>query len=372
MVLLKGFLRKNKTKKYIKILSTILTVIILLSSIKTYMNNEMNILKNSQTSLIVFTRESHEDYFQNSSDIVGYCRALSLSTGDDNEIIYTPNLVEDTYGNIYIENIDYTKLNWRSLEFDSENYPYILTLPASDSTENIYLNSNEVYLVLEKDVDYRSQYESNYKSKTITFKNKNKNKDISLEIKDFKNTESFRHIYISNDLYKELIKQEENYTYIITLEETVNLEQFINKIEHLEENDYYNVMLLTKKDNTDTTNKIESLEQMSKMIKIANVLSVIIFAIIAILIIKDITLEEKEENRFLGQVGYNKNQIFFITFKNLLALDFILIILSYILSVILILVINSIFPLFLPLPVITYILFVFTLFSLVELMFILL
>lgn len=331
MILLKGFFRKKKTIIYIRIFSIIITILFLLNGINNYINRELDRINYESSSLIMFSLNNHEDLLKEESRVVSYKRILPLSKGTDNDIIYTPKLIEKEDGSIAYESIDYSKIDWNRLIYDSENYPYIFSFPASYC--DIDLKDSEVILALVEDDDYRAEYKDNYLNNSISFQHNDKK--LNLNIKNIIEPRNFKYICISDNLYNELLKEEDKYIYLINAKDYTTLEELKNEWQDLEENDFYSIENNIVYNDIETSDKKTSLSNLAAMLKIATIISFIIFSIIAIFVTKDLITDEEKDILLLRQVGFNKKQIITSTFKKILLLDIIVLIISLVASLLL-------------------------------------
>ncbi len=330
MILLKGFFRKKKTIIYLRIFSIIITILFLLNGINNYINKELDRVKYESSSLIMFSLNNHEDLLKEESRVVSYNRILPLSKGTDNDIIYTPQLVEYEDGSIGYESIDYSKIDWQRLIYQ-DDYPYILTFSASYC--NTTLSYSEVILALEEDNDYRAEYKDNYLNNSISFQHNDKK--LNLNIKNIIEPRNFKYICISDNLYNELLKDEDKYIYLINTKDYTTLEELKNEWQDLEENDFYSIENNIFYNDIETSDKKTSLSNLAAMLKIATIISFIIFAIIAIFVTKDLITDEEKDILLLRQIGFNKKQIITSTFKKILLLDIIVLIISLVASLLL-------------------------------------
>ena len=289
----------------------------------------------------MFSLNNHNQLLEKENKITSYNRILPLTQGRDNNIIYTPKYIELEDGSIAYESIDYSKIEWKRLIYDEENYPYILTFPASYC--NVTLNDNEVILALEEDLDYRLEYKDNYLDNNIYFQYQNQ--ELKLKIKNIIEPKTFKYICISNNIYNNLIVNEEKYIYLINTKNYLDIEKLEDKWQDLEDNDFYSINTNIKYDTIETNDKETSLSNLSNMLRIANFISFIIFTIIAIFVIKDLISDEEKNINLLKQLGYNKTQIMKSTLINMLVLDIIILLISQIVSLILSIILNTLLDL---------------------------
>ena len=335
MILLKGFFRKKKTIIYIRIFSIVITILFLLNGINNYINRELDRINYELSSLLMFSLNNYEELFKKEESILSYNRALPLIKGTDNDIIYTPNYIINEDGSISYENIDYSKIEWKRLIYDEDNYPYILAF--SSSYCDVNLKDNEVILFLEEDNDYRHEYQNKYINSNISFQY---NKEIlSLNIKSIIEPKNFKYICISNNLYNKLVKKEDKYIYLINTKDYMNIKTLYKKWKDLETNNYYSIQI--NKTYYDT-NRETSLSIIANILKLALISSIIIFIIIIIIVIMDLISDEEKDILLLRQLGYNKKQIYLNILKKVLILDFLIIIISIFISVIINSLINII------------------------------
>lgn len=336
MLLIKSFFRKKKTIIFLEMLSIIVSILLLLNSFNSFINKEIDRIKKDNSFLIMFSLNNHNTLFDNEKNIISYFRLLPLNKGQDNNIIYTPQYIEMPNGSIGYESIDYSKIEWTSLFYDYEEYPYILTLPSSYCSAN--LKDEEVILALEKDIDYQEEYKNNYLNNSINFKYKDES--LNLYIKDIIEPKTFNYICISDNLYNSISKKENKYIYLINTNSYSDIEKLENKWSNLEENDYYNIQYNTIYNSIETDEKVTSLSNLSNMLKIADIISIIIFTIIFILVIKDLINDEEKDILLFKQLGFNHNQIIKTILKNIIILDIFIIIISLILSKIISILLN--------------------------------
>lgn len=338
MILLKGFFRKKKTTIYIRIFSIIITILFLLNGINHYINEELNRIKYENSSFIMFSLNNHDELLKKEKNIVTYNRALPLSKGEDNDIIYTPKYIINNDGSISYESVDYSKIEWKRLIYDEENYSYILTFSASYC--NTDLNDNEVILALEENIDYRQEYKDKYLDNNISFiYNQEK---LDLKIKNIIESKNFKYVCISKTLYNELSKKEDKYIYLINTNNYNSIEKLKEKWKNLESNNFYSIQTNTTYYEIETENNKTSLSNLANMLQIANIISFIIFIIMVIFVTKDLISDEEENILLLRQIGYNKKQIIKNTLKNILLLDLIVILISLIFSLIISTILNII------------------------------
>lgn len=336
MLLLKSFFRHKKTIIYLQVLCIITIILLLLNGINSFINKELDHLKHENSSLIMFSLNNHNQLLEKENEITSYNRILPLTQGRDNNIIYTPKYIELEDGSIAYESIDYSKIEWKRLIYDEENYPYILTFPASYC--NVTLNDNEAILALEEDIDYRIEYKKNYLNNNIYLQYQNQ--ELNLKIKKIIEPQTFKYICISNNLYNKLLLNEEKYIYLINTKNYADIEKLENKWQNLEDNDFYSIHSNINYKNSETSDKETSLSNLSNMLKVANFISFIIFIFIVIFVIKDLISDEEKNINLLRQLGYNKIQIMKSIFINMLVLDIIILLVSQIISLLLSLILN--------------------------------
>lgn len=340
MILQKAFLRKSKTKIYIRIFTSIITVIFLLCNANNYFNDKIDELNYAKSSIIMIASSSHTDLFTKEEGISTYYQSLFFSKGDDNDIISTPKLIEDENSpNGYVTDIDYSKLNWNDLIYSTESFHLILTLPSSYCHSTI--KDNEVILALKENINYQSDLKPNYLNQKISF-NYNDEK-YSFNINSIIESETFNYICLSDTTYNKLLENEKNNTYLLIPTDYHQVKNIINKWQDLEDNDLYNISSLNQSLSETTTNQISSIEKLITLFKVLIFLSSFIFAIITIFIINDLISEEIEDIKRLKQIGYNKTQNLLNNLKNFLILDLIIILISLIISSILNIILNIVF-----------------------------
>lgn len=359
MVLIKAFLRKKKTKIYIKIFTIIITILFLLNGINEYVNYEFDKRDHPFSSIIMFAKENHEDILKKEKKVTTYRRALNFSIGVDNEIIYDPSLkINGT--SVEYEELDETKILWSALQYKDT------ILAFSSSSCNTDLNDNEVILFL-TEMDYNNEYMDNYRNYDITFRYKNQ--EITLLIKEILEPITFNYICISNALYNELIKEEQNYIYEIETDSYKTKEKLKERWNNIEDNDFFHIDLQTYDKNIDSSNKNNILEQMVKILTIANIISLIIFFIILLFVTNDFISDEKDNMILLKQLGYTKRQNRVNLLRNMLILDFIIFVLSIIISLLISIIINLVLKIHLEIFHFNYILSILIYFIVVEFIF---
>ncbi len=366
MILLKAFFRKKKTNIYIKIFCIIFIVLFILNGINNYIDNELNKLKQETTSLIMFAQHNHDDLINKEPKVDTYNRMLSMNQGDNSEIIYMPEIITNTDGSkSYKEEIDYTKLNWQRLIYDTNLYPYIFTFNSSYCNSN--LNDKEVILALDEEKDYRKEYINDYINNEINIKHNNE--EYNLIIKDIITPKTFNYICISNNLYNNLIQKEEKYIYNIKLKDYKDLKEIQNKWQSLEDNDFYNISISNYFSEIDMQERIKTLEKLVKMLKIGNIISTIIFFIITSVTIKDLIEDEKEEILLLKQVGFNNYKNLKIILKKLTIFNIIIFTFSILIFDIIVLIINKAFTFNIELFNLKYFIFTSVFIFIIELFF---
>ncbi len=336
MFLLKGFLRKKKTKEYIRIFIILFSVIFILNVFIDYINKVTNTFKLENSCILIYSKENHEDIFKNKKIIKSYRRAIRLEKGLDNDVIYEPRIITDDKNAEYFEeSTDNQKLKWSSLLIDDNVLAY------SSSSCKLHLKDNEATLFLVEGYDYNQELKKTYLNKEIVFiYNK---KEIPLIISDIKNVNIGSYICISDNLYNDLINKEEHYIYNLEINDYKEYNKLSKKWINLEDNEYYTIKQLTSIDKYLESSSQKILDNVSTLLRILNIISSIIFSVIAIITAKDLILDDEKNIKLLRQIGYNKVQNFFNSIINTIILDIIILLISIMVSLLIILILNIIF-----------------------------
>lgn len=334
MILLKGFLRKKKTRIYSKIFIIISTIIFLLNGLNNYIVAEADKMNNETTSLIMFSKENRENLLKKEKMVRAYKRALGFDVGLDNDIIYKSQVREDGSSYKMTDEDNEAKLYWDSLLYED------VILAFSASSCKVSLDDNEVILNLNPDY-YNPEYLSNYLNQKITFKYKNQG--MALIIKNILDSSKFNYICISDSLYNDLISKDANYIYDIEATNHKSQQKLKNKWADLEDNDFFKLDLTTYQNSEEAANRSDLLDNMVVMLEIANIVSLIVFLIVLLFVSKDLVSDEENNMLLLKQVGYNMTQNILNSLKNVLVLDFLSVMSSSIIYILLIGVLKLIF-----------------------------
>ncbi len=333
MILLKGFLRKKKTKLYIRILSLLFVVLFLLKGFSLYTKELFDEFKYKHTSFLAFARTDQENRIKKEKGITSYRRALTFDIGLDNDIIYSPPLKINGTAVEYAEPIDTTKIVWNRLTYNDT----ILAFTASSCNKN--LSNNQVILALDEK-DYEANYKDNFINKEIIFKFNNE--ELKLIVNDFLDAKTFNYICISDNIYNELLPNNENYIYEINTMSYKDLTEIQNNWTELK-NDFYSLEHPEKYKEVDESNKEIYLNNMVSMFNIVDIISLIIFFVLVIFVIKDLVTDEEKDILLLKEIGFNKRQSRINSLRNLFVLDGIAFLISFVICDLLTFIINSIF-----------------------------
>lgn len=334
MILLKGFLRKKKTRIYSKIFIIISTIIFLLNGLNNYIVAEADKMNKETTSLILFSKENRENLLKKEKMVKAYKRALGFDVGLDNDIIYKSQVREDGSSYKMTDEDNEAKLYWDSLLYED------VILAFSASSCKVSLDDNEVILNLNPDY-YNPEYLSNYLNQEITFKYKNQG--MVLIIKNILDSSKFNYICISDSLYNDLISKDANYIYDIEATNHKSQQKLKNKWADLEDNDFFKLDLTTYQNSEESANRSDLLDNMVVMLEIANIVSLIVFLIVLLFVSKDLVSDEENNMLLLKQVWYNMTQNILNSLKNVLVLDFLSVMSSSIIYILLIGVLKLIF-----------------------------
>ncbi len=282
-------------KKFLIILSYF--IILILTNF--LVRNEYDKIQNDTSALIIYGEENHQDLLENTKGISSFRRSLSFSSGQDNDIIYTPELVNNSDGSTsYKENHDDEKLNWNYF-YDNDNKKIILTYKAS--TCNMDLAKDEVAILLYEQ-NYNKEKLPNFLNKEITFKYNEKL--IPLKIKQITNLTIYPHICISDELYDELIKTEKSFIYDIECDNYNAYKKIKYNWQDLENNSYYEISNPAVNLTVEISNKISFLGDLIEYIQILNIVSVIIiFVLFVNMIIKSL---QRRLNKEIGDTTWEK------------------------------------------------------------------
>lgn len=253
-----------------------------------------NTLENNTSSLVILGKENHEELFKNTKGIKSYRRSLSFYPGLDNDIIYTPEVIFNPDGSSSLKDeIDDSKLTWSSFSITSEGL-----IPAYEAkTCNVALEKDEVVLKLLVPTKNQKKFQ-NYLQKKITFKYKNKL--IPLSVKEISEPKAYSYICISNELYKELISQEENYIFEIESKNYRVKEKIKSNWSHLEANDFYGVSSLSSSKTYEQSMKLTKYGKIIDCLQVLNFITAIILGIIAVSLVVNILskkINKEEENK---------------------------------------------------------------------------
>ena len=253
----------------------IIVYIILLVSINIFCRTEYDKTKNEYQALIINTDKNPQKLLNNIDGIINQKRALSFNKGEDNEIIYTPEMIYNSDGSTSLIDVDKNKLQWSKLYLDDNS---IYAFSASDCNSSI--GENEVILQLNA-VDKKTLPYSNAISKDITFKYNNSL--ITLKIKDIVEADVYSNICISDELYNKLLPNEEKYIYELKFDKNKSF----TKAEDILSQENLNISTPSKAH--DTSNKESNLGTIIDILYIVNLITgVIIFIAIIYLIINNL------------------------------------------------------------------------------------
>lgn len=272
-------MKQKKLKS--KVIIIIISYYLLLLLCNVYFRSEYDNLKKDTQALIIISNEDPIDLINNATGITSKKRALSFYQGEDNDIIYSPEIIYYPNGAAsYAEEVDDSKLLWSDI---SNIHNFIYAFSASDC--NIELNKNEVILQIHG-IDEKYNKLSNFLNKEISFKHNDTL--ILFNIKEIKEADIYEHICISDELYNELLTNEEKYIYALRFDKYKNFENTQNNLLSIEQE--RNLLLDFPSKNYDNSNKESNLGNIIDFITILNWISIVIFIILIIsLIISSLT-----------------------------------------------------------------------------------
>lgn len=265
----------QKKKKFLIVLGYFIFLLL----VNVYVRGKYDDIQHRTSSLIVYGKEDHSELFNQTKGVTGYSRLLSFYAGEDNDVIYMPKTIIDANGlKSYAEEIDKTKLRWDNLEV----YENKIILAAKATDCNVKLTKDEVVIEL-FDFLYDSQYLPNFINNEAIFKYNDEL--IPLKIKKIVNPSLYPYICISDELYDELEKEEQNYIFDVQTDNYKTYEKLKNDWEKLEDNNFFLVTATQMNSTIEISNKISTLGDLVEFIQLLNVISVGVLIILIIVFI---------------------------------------------------------------------------------------
>lgn len=314
MTLLKGLFRKKKTITYIIIFNILFCAMFLLISFNNYYHEMYDKLMYETSSLIMISKNNHDQELQDEKLVKSYTRVLGLEI-NTNEFINS-------------------ELNFDELIYYDNK---VIAMPASSC--NVSLDSNEVILAFPQHENDKDIF-TNYYDKNIEFKNNGAS--IPLYIKDFKTPKTNPYMCISNELFKQLLDNTNNYIYSIVAQDYNAIETLKLKWDTLEDNNFYKIISSTYQ-GTEEANEYRYFYEIMDTLNTVNVIFLIIFVIIIIFVLKDLISDEEKDILLLKQIGFNKWQNTWVILKSFIVLDLFILILSILISMFIVFMLNWIF-----------------------------
>jgi len=327
MLLQKAFFRKKNVRIYIVILTVLFSVVLLLNGYKKYYEKLSKDFMSNHLVLVIKANKDNKDLIENEDKLKSYQRILSFDEEKDNSIILNPPI---TKGKGVEKGEHSSKLYWDSLEFNGK----VLVFHASFIDK--ILEDNETILVT-NDYNTKSEFINDYLNETINFNYHDEK--ISFKVKEVVEPISIPYICISDNLYNDLLTNEEDYIYYGELKEYSYLEDIQKEWEkEIKNNEIMVESLSYFKD--EELNMNDNYQNIINILKIANIISMIIFYIIIVITIKNLVIDEHKDIILLRQMGYNNKQNIFNILKNLILLDLITTLLDLIIYILIIFIFN--------------------------------
>jgi len=337
MLLIKSFLKKKRTKIYIVILTTLFNVLFLLNSFEIYVNKLYGEEHMRTSTLVMYSKNNHEDVIKNFKGVKDYRRALSFNPGSDSEIIYSPKMEMTENGLEYAESRDESKLVWSNLIREKNT---ILAFSSNTCENRVTDNRIDLYMATRR---YDENLIDEYKGKTINISYNGR--EISFVLNNVYKMRGIEHVCISDEIYNELIKEEQNYNFEINIKDYKYLETFTNKYHNIDSEKEYMLGEYIYYGNPEDSQQSSILSSMLDIIGTTYFISTIIFFFVTISVIQDLVMSEEKDILLLKQLGFNKYQTLLSSIKNILLLDLITISLAIIINLLLDVIINKIFKL---------------------------
>lgn len=254
----------------------IIIIIYLISLIiaNVFCRTEYDKIRNEYQALIINSNENISDILNNIQGITNQKRALSFYKGEDNNIIYSPNVIYNPDGSTSSSDVDESKLIWSYFYVEQD---LIYAFSASDCNSSI--GENEVILQLHG-VDKKSLPYSNAISKEIIFKYNNSL--ITLKIKDIVEADIYSNICISDDLYNKLLPNEKKYIYALRFDKYKNFQNAADKLYDLSNN---NISISQPSKVHDTSNRQAIFGDIIDFLSMLNIITIIIIFILIIYLI---------------------------------------------------------------------------------------
>lgn len=340
MLLIKSFLKKKRTKIYIVILTTLFTVLFLLNSFENCVNKLYGEEHMRTSTLLMYSKNDHEDVIKNFKGVKDYRRALSFNPGSDSEIIYSPKMKMSENGLLeYAEPVDKSKLIWSNL-VSGRDTNIILAFSSNTCENKVTDNKIDLYMATRR---YDEDLIDDYKGKTINISYNGR--EISFVFNNIYKMRAIQYVCISDEIYNELIKEEQNHNFEIFVKDYEAYDKFTDEYNYLEKNKEYSLGGSTYYENPEDSQLSSMLLSMIDIIGTTYFISTIIFFFVTISVIQDLVMSEEKDILLLKQLGFNKNQTLLSSIKNILLLDLITISLSIIINLLLDIIINKIFKL---------------------------
>lgn len=306
MILIKGFLRKKSSKKYIILLSIILLAISAVFNISQYCSN---IITNTYQKNSYFFGISEKNFF---NDLI----ANKYVTNVKKVVLLESN-------NVSFVNNDINK----SILIDQGN-EFIIII----QDEKNEINNEQVILELPKFELNNVSELSDLIGKEIGLKNE---KFEILKI----NGSNFARVIVSCDFFEELKSNDDYFAYIFNLNEYGKKEEIIDYLNA----HGININFIQFYESEAEFNTIDALEKTNDFLKRGSIAVIAIFLILFVIIANNIVSDEIDRMNIERLIGYNKLQIRKILILKMIVLNALVIFFYSILYVILNILIYAFF-----------------------------
>lgn len=311
-MILKSFIRKKTTKIYFVIICLIMTALTIITCFEGYFEYLKNKIYSDNSVLIVEGKKNYYDFFINNNNVKNVERTLILSSlnTDEGPFVNCSYEIFDANGNV-IEKYDSNSENELSITWEDIYIDYhtndIIVKNSKDRNKN--LMEHEVEVGIRKSLYNQFEFDKSFE-KYIgeNIKLKLNDEQLNFQISNIYSSDKFKgpEILISEQIFNELLMQEEKYIYTMNI---VNYQEVNNIIHMLEKKDLDTTFSIKTFFENGEGYQISSIYSLLGYLSLASVIFIIVFIIVLIVILKNIIIDSKKNIEIERKIGYSKFQI---------------------------------------------------------------
>lgn len=370
MLLLKAFFRKKTVKIYLIIMCSIIICIMTLLNFINYFDFMIDEI-NTRNSITLVS--STVDYYQELIDtgkIKDIRRTLLLTPDKSYDTIsILPerfciaeskecNIINSNEVNVDQELLDsgVTLVTWKWFQIFNESN-IVIAFPNSQIK-----NNNEISLGISKSfINYTDALERIIQ-KPIGFYHKT----LSIEfIINEIHVSRWPKLLISNELYEDMIKNDEYFSYILTLKSNDDSERILSLLKKQDKTNNLTVLKSVHFQDDEDSNTLRFFESIVEIMTIVTYIVVLLFIFISINVIKNMISDNNKSLLLYQKMGYNKFKIKKTLLVQLGILIFITLVLSFIIIELLNIIINTLLGFNLVINHLNFLIICFSIFMLV-------